>query len=320
MRILLAGAAGQLGSNLALDLIAEGHFVTGVDNYLTGRKENIGELQKQDRFSFIEVGIESPGFLDALRGGGAFDEIYHLACPTGVPNIEKMGEEMIDACSIGTKNVLACAREHNAKLIFTSSSEVYGDPQFSPQDESYTGNVNPQGPRANYEEGKRFAETIVALFVKKYGVDARTVRLFNAYGPRMNTDDLRVVPSFLKSIVTKQPLKIYGDGSQTRTLCYSSDIIDGLKISLRNGSPGDVYNLGGDEEVTIAELAEKMLAASGSKGEIIYEPAFIEDHKQRKPSLTKIRSLGWSQKVSLEDGLKKVLQTYSPDELQVSNC
>jgi nucleoside-diphosphate-sugar epimerase len=308
MNILITGVAGFLGTNLSKYLLNQGHTVIGVDNFLTGTRENTNFLKKQRNFFFMETGVETNTFLrEYSQSIYSFDVIYHLACPTGVPNIRKLGEEMIDACSTGTKNVLHIARIQNAKLLFTSSSEIYGDPEISPQQESYTGNVDPQGVRASYEEGKRFSESLLALFWEKYGTDVRTVRLFNAYGPHMNIEDQRVIPSFLRNIIAKKDLEIYGDGSQRRTLCFSLDIIRGLELAITKGEPGGIYNLGGDEEMSIGELAESIISLTGSTSKILFKPAFIQDHKQRKPSLERIKSLGWKQNISLREGLQKTI-------------
>lgn len=186
MKALVTGGAGFLGSNLCTDLLEKGYEVVVVDNFSTGSRKNIEKLKKSPQFTFFEMCIASRLYQETFTGNEKwkFDEVYHLGCPTGVPNIDKLGEEMMDVCSIGTKNVLQTALESGARLVFTSSSEIYGDPEVSPQSEKYTGNVDPQGPRANYEEGKRFSETLVQLYVKKYGLNARTLRLFNVYGTK----------------------------------------------------------------------------------------------------------------------------------------
>src|SRR3989344_6959925 len=210
-KILVTGGAGFIGSNLVAHLLSQEHEVTVVDNLLTGNRVNILPFLERESFKFYEMGTETPAFKKALESVKS-DEIYHLACPTGVPNIQNLGEEMVDACSTWTKQVLQLAQSSEASFLYTSSSEIYGNPTVFPQSESYTGNVHPQGWRANYEEGKRFSETLVSLFVKKYGVRARTVRLFNMYGPNMHLADHRVIPRFVTQALSGKELTVYGDG------------------------------------------------------------------------------------------------------------
>jgi len=313
MKILITGGAGFLGSNLCAVLLAQGHSVVVVDNLLTGVRENISEFESMPNFKFIHVGIETPEFVETFNtdiSKQRFDEIYHLACPTGVPNIELLGEEMVDASSTGTKNVLKIALKNNAKLVFTSSSEVYGDPQVFPQTEEYTGNVHPQGPRANYEEAKRFSESLVALFVQKYGLDAKTLRLFNVYGPKMSIHDTRVVPRFIQQALLNEPLTVHNNGNQQRTMCHVSDLVDGLQRVMRKGKTGEVYNIGSDEELTMHALAEKIIQLTGSSSKIMFIEGFSHDHKGRKPRLEKIYALGWNMKTNLNDGLLQTVRYF----------
>ncbi|HVY35715.1 MAG TPA: NAD-dependent epimerase/dehydratase family protein [Candidatus Paceibacterota bacterium] len=311
MKILITGGAGLVGSNLSKRLLDEGHSVFVVDNFTTGSEENVKSLQGYENYSFCECGIESPDFIKFCEKVGCdFDRIYHLACPTGVPNIDILAEEMLISCSIGTLNVLRIAEKSKARLLFTSSSEVYGEPEKTPQDEKYTGNVETTGPRANYEEGKRFSETLVAHFVKKYGLHAVTVRLFNAYGPNMSLKDQRVLPRFIQQALRGDGLTVQGEGSQTRTLCFVSDILDGFEAVISKGTPGEIYNLGSDSAITIRELAEFVIAAVGSESEIVSVPRPEHDHSSRMPVLEKIRSLGWRQKVDLKLGLQKMIENF----------
>jgi nucleoside-diphosphate-sugar epimerase len=312
MRILVTGGAGFLGSNLTEDLLKEGHDVTVVDNLSTGSMENIDDLKDQSNFTFYKMGIETDAFLDEFDRGTSkkFDQVFHLACPTGVPNIEFLGEEMVEACSTGTKNVLHVAREDDAKLVFTSSSEVYGDPQVVPQAETYTGEVDPQGPRANYEEGKRFSETLVKLYVTKYGLEASTLRLFNVYGPKMNRSDTRVVPRFVQQALRNEPLTVHDGGKQRRTMCYASDLVAGLKTVMEKGASGEVYNIGSDEELTMWRLAEIIVELTNSKSELTSVPGFAHDHKSRMPNLERISALGWSRSVNLESGLGNTVEYF----------
>jgi nucleoside-diphosphate-sugar epimerase len=312
MKALITGGAGFLGSNLSATLLAKGYEVVVVDNFSTGSRENITKLKKFPQFAFFEMCIASQLYQKTFIGNSnwKFDEVYHLGCPTGVPNIKKLGEEMMDTCSIGTKNVLQTALENKARLVFTSSSEIYGDPQVSPQSEAYTGNVDPQGERANYEEGKRFSEALVQLFVKKYGLNARTLRLFNVYGPNLSQSDTRVVPNFVRAALQDKPLPIYGDGSNRRTLCYVSDLVNGLQLVVQKGKSGEVYNIGSDQEITVGDLAKKIIEIAGSKSVIKFTPSFIEDHKYRLPNLEKIYSLGWKRAVELDEGLSKTIEYF----------
>lgn len=304
-KILVAGGSGFIGSILAAELIKQGHEVTVVDSLVTGIRENIKDLEKNPKFRFYEMGVETQDFVDEFlnKDTHAFDYVYDLACPTGVPNIQILGEEMVDACSTGTKNLLKLALKNKAKFLITSSSEVYGDPERFPQDETYAGNVDPQGWRANYEEGKRFAETLVQLFATKYDVDAKTVRLFNVYGPNMSLKDQRVIPRFAQQALNGEPLTVHDTLAQ-RTLCYVTDITDGLQLVIEKGEKGGIYNLGSDrEELSMLDLANMVINVIGSKSEAKIVPGPKVDHKRRMPDLTKIKNLGWNYKVKLADGL-----------------
>jgi len=306
MKILVTGGAGFIGSSLCHSLLAKGFEVFAVDNLITGKKENLTPLLNRNKFHFDELDIISPEFLQKFRDI-KFGQIYHLACPTGVPNIKKFGEEMLLTCSVGTLNVIELAKMHGAKLLFSSTAEVYGEPEVFPQRENYTGNVNPIGPRSAYEEGKRYAESLIAMITKKYGVDAKIVRVFNTYGPNMHEDDHRVIPRFIKQITSNGNITIYGDGRQSRTFLYIDDLIEGLLLIMKKGKAGEVYNAGSKKQTTVTELAELLLKISKRQNGIKYEPHFIEDHNHRLPSVEKIESLGWQQKISLEEGLKKTI-------------
>jgi nucleoside-diphosphate-sugar epimerase len=257
------------------------------------------------------MGIETPEFVEEFltKDTHSFDYIYNLACPTGVPNIEYLGEEMIDTCSTGTKNVLKLAQKNKAKFLFTSSSEVYGDPEVFPQAENYTGNVDPQGVRANYEEGKRFSESLVALFVRKYAVNAKTVRLFNVYGPYMSLKDQRVIPRFVQQALRNEPLTLHNNVA-LRTMCYVDDIVRGLQIVIEKGEPGAIFNLGSDQEVTMKELAEKVINATESESPISYVPGHTHDHKRRMPDLSRVRALGWNYEIPLNEGLILTIENF----------
>lgn len=304
--ILVTGGAGFIGSNLCRSLLRQGHTVYAVDNCITGRRENIAPLEGDARFSFYAIDITDPAFV-ALFESKKLDYIYTLACPTGVPNLITLATEMLRTCSLGTFHVLELARIHRARLLLTSTAEIYGQPLVSPQDENYTGNVNPLGVRSAYEEGKRFAEATVAVYVRTHGVDARVVRVFNTFGPGMSLSDQRVIPQFIQSIIAGNPLRLYGDGLQTRTHLFVDDLVRGLELVMEKGIPGEAYNIGGEHQMTVRELAELILTLAERKGDVMYEPHFIEDHTHRKPSVEKVKALGWSQEIPVEEGLRRML-------------
>jgi len=304
--ILVTGGAGFIGSNLCKSLLKQGHNVIAVDNLITGNINNLKEIFDNKQFNFFHLDITEPLFTQVFKNI-KIEQIYHLACPTGVPNIKKYGEEMVLTCSLGTINVMEIAKLHQAKLLYTSSAEVYGQPERTPQDENYTGNVNPIGPRSPYEEGKRFSESVLKMYSDKYNMDVDIVRIFNTYGPGMSLSDQRVMPRFVNSIIKNKNFTIYGDGEQTRTFCYIDDLIHGLVLVMQEGNKGEIYNIGGDKQVSIKELALLMKQISGSQNEINYVPHFIEDHRHRQPSTEKVKKLGWQQKISLAEGLKKML-------------
>jgi nucleoside-diphosphate-sugar epimerase len=305
----VAGAAGFIGSHLCEFLLAKGYRVFGVDNFRTGQRRHVDELSKHSRFEFYTLDITEPAFFYKFSAIH-LDEIYNLACPTGVPNIALLAEEMLLTSSIGARQMLELARIHSAKLLYTSTAEIYGNPLSCPLYEEDPGNVHPLGPRAPYEEGKRFAESMLAMYVQKYGVDARIVRVFNTYGPGMSLDDRRVIPQFVRSILTGKPLTIYGDGSQTRTHIYIDDQLEGFAAVLKFGNPGGVYNIGGTTQISIRELAETMLRITGGTNSIVHVPHFIEDHARREPAVEKITALGWKQAVSFEDGIRRMFEAH----------
>jgi len=310
-KILITGGAGFVGSNLTAHLLNQGHEVIVVDSLVTGRYSNIKPFLEMPNFKFFNYWIESDEFAKMFMGGKEhIDQVYHLACPTGVPNIEKLGDEMLLACSAGTLSVLNLALKSGAKLLFTSSSEIYGQPEVSPQKESYTGNVDTLGARANYEEGKRFSETLVKWFVKSRSLDAKIVRFFNVYGPNMSMDDSRLFPRLASQALSHQPLTVQGDGSQRRTFCYISEIIKGLELVMEKGAAGKAYNLGSDKEVTILEFAKHIIELTDSSGEISFVARPDHDHNFRKPDLSEMAALGWKDRVELIDGLKLSLDNF----------
>lgn len=309
--ILVTGGAGFIGTNLCKKLLDQGHKVIAVDNFITSSGDNINELKKHPHFTFIRHDIIKPFPAKLMKQEVSIKEIFHLACPTGVPNLLPLGEEMLLTCSIGTRNVLELARVHKAKFLLTSSSEVYGDPEVFPQKETYTGNVDQISIRSTYEEGKRFSESLVALYVRKYKLDGKIVRIFNTYGPHMTMTDTRVIPNFINQIKKNKPLTVQGKGLQRRTFCYVTDLVDGFLTVIEKGTAGEAYNLGGDEEYTIKELAETIIKINGDpKIKISYIPRPGHDHQARRPELQKVKKLGWKQKIKLEEGLTKTLEWY----------
>lgn len=307
--ILVTGGAGFIGSNLCRVLLEKGHTVTAVDNFITGKSENLISLLTNSAFTFFEKDITDPDFL-TLFGGKKFEYIYHLACPTGVPNLTILAEEMIRTCSIGTLQVLELAKAHGSRVLFASSAEVYGDPEVFPQTENYNGNADPIGPRSAYEEGKRFSESCVVMYARRHTVSGVIVRIFNTYGPGMSLDDTRVIPQFIKSVRDGKPFRIYGDGSQTRAHLFVDDLLRGLQIVMEKGQVGEAYNVGSETPMTIKDLAELTISMTGHTAGIDFQPHFISDHGGRKPSVLKVQALGWKQQVPLKEGLQTMIRTY----------
>ena len=308
MKILVTGGAGFIGTNLCKRLLEEGHKVVAVDNFITGSPKNSHDLRVFPKFTFIKHDIVKPFHTNYKLRTTNYKLICHLACPTGVDNLIPLAEEMLLTCSIGTRNVLELARKTKAKVLLTSSSEVYGDPQVSPQKEDYTGNVDPTGLRSPYEEGKRFAESLMLMYVRKYNVDAKIVRVFNTYGPCMSQKDTRVIPAFLHQALSDQPLTIHGKGLQTRTHCYVDDLVEGLILVILKGQKGKVYNLGGEIQISIVNLAKLILKYTRSKSPLKFVKRPPHDHQSRQPDLSKIKKLGWKQKISLEEGIRKTME------------
>lgn len=309
-KILVTGGAGFIGFNLCQRLLEAGNTVIAVDNLITSSGENIARLKKSQRFYFFKHDIVKPFPRKILASLDRVNFIYHLACPTGVPNLVKLSEEMLLTCSLGTWNILELAKINKARVIFTSSSEVYGNPLVFPQKESYNGNVDPIGLRSPYEEGKRFSEALITAYIRKYNLNASIVRLFNTYGPFMDSRDLRVIPRFITSIGKNKPLIIYGNGKQKRTFLYIDDLITGLVLVAEKGRRAEVYNIGSTKEITILNLAKLILKLTGKKNKIIFKKSNLADHARRLPSVSKIRKLGWGQSVNLEKGLKKTIDWF----------
>jgi dTDP-glucose 4,6-dehydratase len=302
MKLLVTGAAGFLGSHLVDRLLAEGHEVIGLDNFITGRPANIAHLQGEPRFRFREQDVSQPYDVP-----GRLDGFFHFASPASPPDYQRWPIETLMAGSYGTHRGLALATEKGARFLLASTSEVYGDPAVHPQTESYWGNVNSVGPRAMYDEAKRFAEAITSSFHRSYGTDTRIVRIFNTYGPRMRPDDGRVVSNFIVQALQGRPLTIYGDGSQSRSFCYVSDLIDGI-YRLFQSDRTEPTNLGNPVEFTVRELADLVLEMTGVGGKVVAEPLPTDDPKVRRPDITLARTaLGWEPRVALREGLEKTI-------------
>jgi dTDP-glucose 4,6-dehydratase len=305
LRVIVSGAAGFIGSHMCDRLLAEGHTVVGVDNLLTGSERNLEHLAGQPRFRLIRHDVTQPLALD-----DPVDAVLHMASPASPKDYLQHPIETLDVGSAGTRQMLELARAHNASFLLTSTSETYGDPLVHPQVETYWGNVNPVGPRSCYDESKRFAEALTMAFHRTHKLRTNIARIFNTYGPRMKLNDGRVVPAFLDQALRGEPMTVFGDGSQTRSFCYVSDLVDGLYRLMQSAERYPV-NLGNPQEMTILEFAEHIRRLTSSKSRIIHEPLPQDDPKQRKPDIGKARRiLGWEPRVSLEDGLRQTIEYF----------
>lgn len=299
--MLVAGGAGFLGSHLADRLIADGHDVLCVDNFYTGSKDNIRHLVGHKRFELIRHDVWLPLYVEVNR-------IFNLACPASPVHYQNNPIATTKTSVLGAINMLGLAKRMNARILQASTSEVYGDPQMHPQSESYWGHVNPIGPRACYDEGKRCAETLFFDYNRQAKVDIRVIRIFNTYGPRMHPNDGRVVSNFIVQALKGDPITIYGDGNQSRSFCYVDDLIEGMVRMMNQDVEIGPVNLGNPNEFTIRELAETILRLTGSKSELVFRSLPVDDPTQRQPDITRARSiLGWEPKVGLEDGLKETI-------------
>jgi dTDP-glucose 4,6-dehydratase len=297
-RALVTGGAGFLGSHLCDALVGEGWSVVCVDNLLTGRTANIDHLKNDSRFEFINKNICMPFDI------GAVDYVFHFASPASPVDYTEHGIETLEVGSLGTFHALDIAKKYEAKYLVSSTSECYGDPLEHPQKESYWGNVNCIGPRSVYDEAKRFTEAVTMAYHRYLKIDTRIARIFNTYGPRLQLNDGRVVSNFMKQALRGSPLTVYGDGSQTRSFCYVSDEIEGF-IRLSKANEHLPVNIGNPNEFTILECAQQVIKVTGSKSRIVYEPLPPDDPKQRRPDITKARTLlGWEPKIQLEEGLR----------------
>jgi dTDP-glucose 4,6-dehydratase len=302
MRVLLSGAAGFIGSHMADRLTAEGHTVLGLDNFKTGNMRNVAHLSKESRFSLEERDVTLP--LPAL---GKFDAVLHFASLASPKDYLAHPIATLDTGSLATRNLLEAARESNATFLVTSTSECYGDPLEHPQVETYWGNVNPIGLRSCYDESKRFAEASTMAWHRVYGLRTNIARIFNTYGPRMALNDGRVVPAFMDQALRGEPMTVFGDGTQTRSFCYVSDLVEGL-FRLMRSDEREPVNLGNPLELTMLEFAERIQRITGTKSKLIFHPLPSDDPKRRRPDISKAkRVLGWEPKVELEDGLRETV-------------
>jgi dTDP-glucose 4,6-dehydratase len=301
-RVVVAGAAGFIGSHLVDRLLERGDQVIGIDNLCTGRLVNLEHVLANDRFRFIHADVTQ-----RIPVQGAVDQVFHLASPASPIDYERMPFETLYVGSDGTRELLKLAARNDARFLLASTSEVYGDPTVHPQPESYTGNVDPVGPRSVYNEAKRYAEALTAAFGKYRGLEVRIARLFNTYGPRMRGDDGRVIPNFVGRSLIGDPLEIYGDGTQTRSFCYVSDTVDGL-LALSESDLSSPCNIGNPQERTILDLAKSVVDMTRSESRIVHAPRKDGDPTRRRPDITLARTaLNWEPTVSMVDGLTRTV-------------
>lgn len=304
-RILVTGGAGFIGSHLCERLLGEGNEVICLDNFFTGRKENIAHLMDNPVFEVVRHDVTEPVLIEV-------DQIYNLACPASPVHYQYNPVKTIKTNIMGTLNMLGLAKRVRARILQASTSEVYGDPKVHPQTEDYWGNTNPIGPRACYDEGKRCAETLMFAYNKQNGVDIKVIRIFNTYGPRMLENDGRVVSNFIVQALRGQDMTIYGDGSQTRSFCYVDDLVDGIIKMMGNNDVTGPVNLGNPGEFTVLELANMIRRLTGSSSKVIRMPLPPDDPVQRRPDITIAKkTLNWNPTIRLEDGLKKTINYFS---------
>ncbi len=314
--VLIAGGAGFIGSHLCKKLLDDNYKVICIDNFLTSNRDNIQNLLKNPEFKLIEYDIIKP-IQDSMLSDEKLDYIFHLASPAS-PNKKSAKSyvnypiETLLVNSMGTYNLLELARNNDSKFLYASSSEIYGDPAMSPQKEDYFGNVNPNGIRSVYDEGKRFGEAMTLAFVRKYNVDARVIRIFNTYGPQMQADDGRVISNFINQALKNIPITVYGKGSQTRSFCYVDDMVNGITLAMfTKATNGKVFNLGNPDERTILETAKLIKSMTNSLSEIIFGDLPQDDPKSRKPDISNAKKiLGWEPLVKTEEGLKKTIEYF----------
>ena len=306
MKIVVTGGAGFIGSHLCARLLKEGHSVLCVDNMLTGSLENIAALRNHSQFTYVQHDVTQPFSFEA-------DAIFHLASPASPVGYLEHPIETILVNSQGTYQMLEQARRQKAMFLMTSTSEVYGDPLVHPQPEDYWGNVNPVGPRACYDESKRLGETLTMEHYRQYQTNVRIVRIFNTYGPNSQVNDGRMIPNFITQALQNEPLIIYGDGSITRSICYVSDLVEGLVLAMFHPhTTGEVFNLGSTEEHTVLEFARTIIRLCNASSSIIFESSRIDDPERRRPDISKAQHiLGWQPRVSMEEGLMHTIAWFS---------
>jgi dTDP-glucose 4,6-dehydratase len=302
MRVLITGAAGFLGSHLADRFLRDGHHVVGLDNFITGNPENIAHLTGNPHFEFVRHNVSTYTYI-----AGHLDGVLHFASPASPIDYLEHPIATLKVGALGTHNALGLAKAKSARFFLASTSEVYGDPLEHPQTESYWGNVNPIGPRGVYDEAKRFAEAMTMAYHRSHGVDTRIVRIFNTYGPRMRPRDGRVVSNFIVQALTREPITIYGDGSQTRSFCYVDDEVEGIYRLFMHGDEKPT-NIGNPTEYTVKELAEVVVELTGTASEIVYRDLPVDDPKVRRPDISRAKQvLGWEPKVPLREGVERTI-------------
>ncbi|MFC1985236.1 UDP-glucuronic acid decarboxylase family protein [Chloroflexota bacterium] len=305
MRMLVTGGAGFLGSHLCDFLIAQGYYVFCLDNFITGSIDNIKHLLGNKNFQFIKHDVS-----EHISVEGKVEYVLHFASPASPFDYLRLPIQTLKVGALGTHNALGLAKAKQAKLLFVSSSEVYGDALISPQPEGYHGNVNPIGPRGVYDEAKRFGESLTMAYHREHGINTKIARIFNTYGPRMKPDDGRVIPAFITQALSNKSLTVFGDGSQTRSFCYVSDLIQGIS-RLMFSDVNEPVNLGNPEELTILELAKKIRKITGSRSKIIHKSLPVDDPKVRQPDISKAQNLlGWKPEVILDEGIKKTIEWF----------
>ena len=302
---VVTGGAGFLGSHLSDLLLARGHKVIGIDNFVTGSVDNISHLSGNTHYKFIQQDVTEFLFLDV-----PVHFVWHFASPASPIDYLEIPIQTLKVGSLGTHKALGLAKNKGARFLIASTSEIYGDPLVHPQKEDYWGNVNTIGPRGCYDEAKRFAEAMTMAYHREHGVETRIVRIFNTYGPRMRLNDGRVVPAFISQALRNKPITVFGEGTQTRSFCYVSDLIEGI-YRLMNSSTSEPVNIGNPYEMTMLEFAREIIEATGSRSRIVFKPLPQDDPKQRRPDITRARNmLHWEPKVPLKEGLKKTIEYF----------
>jgi UDP-glucuronate decarboxylase len=314
---LVAGGAGFIGSHICDRLIAGGATVICVDNFVTGRRDNVRHLDGHSRFTLVEHDVIKP--LDALPSGAQLTHIYHLASAASPPHYQHDPEHTLLTNVVGTRNLLRLAEDMGARLLLTSTSEVYGEPEVHPQNEDYRGSVNCTGPRACYDEGKRAAETLVFDYVRAGRCEARVARLFNTYGPRMRPDDGRVVSNFICQALRGEDITVYGDGTQTRSFCYVDDTVEGLMRLMDSEHPALPVNIGNPEELSVRSLVDRIVELTGTSPKIVEQPLPEDDPSRRRPDISRAKELlGWEPRVGLDQGLEATIHWFEDEQNRIA--